>query len=236
MDRTRYRLSAVWGSIACVVIGAFALRYAIVGVRAVNFLAYADRPLSWLSSRPTTIFREFAEAQLPRYVRLSSLVVGHAIGMGVAISIAPFALSSRVRQRRPRVHRALGYAYAIACVVGGLTGTAMAILLPMRGDAIAIAANVATGVMLATFTVLGIHAAIRRDLVQHERWMTRTFALLLTLPTLYAFIVILPIFSVPHAVAYEWGHYLCLPLNWLVCEWWLRGRDATMRWLWRMHS
>lgn len=44
----------------------------------------------------------------------------HILGAPIALALAPFQLWRRLRDRRPAVHRAMGYGYALAVLVAGV--------------------------------------------------------------------------------------------------------------------
>jgi hypothetical protein len=150
----------------------------------------------------------------------------HIAASAFALLMGPWQFRRSLRLRRPHVHRWMGRTYATACVVGGIAGASIAMFSssgPVAGYGFLL-----LGVLWALTTVLGWVAALQRRYADHERWMTRSFALAFAAVTLRIY---LPIgimmndgdFYTPYRVI----AWLCWVPNLVLVEVWLRMRGAT---------
>ncbi len=108
--------------------------------------------------------------------------LAHISAAPVALAIATFQLMPRLRARRPRLHRRMGRAYALAILIGGLGALGM---LPTANGGPA--AQVGFGLLalgwMGTTAIAVVHARARRFAL-HRRWMIRSFALTFAAVTL----------------------------------------------------
>lgn len=141
----------------------------------------------------------------------------HVLASLIALSLAPFQFSSRLRSARPRVHRVMGRAYlGIGVLVGGLSGLYMAIFAFGGPVAKLGFACLATGWL---YTGLRAYQAIRRGAVQdHRSWMVRNVALTLAAVTLRIYLPSSMIAGLPFEVAYPVIAWLCWVPNLIVAE------------------
>lgn len=141
----------------------------------------------------------------------------HVFASLVALSLAPFQFSSRLRNARPRVHRVMGRTYlGVGVVVGGLAGLYMSIFA--FGGVIAKLgfACLAVGWL---YTGLRAYQAIRRGAVpEHRTWMVRNVSLTLAAVTLRIYLPSSMIAGIPFEVAYPAIAWLCWLPNLIVAE------------------
>jgi uncharacterized protein (DUF2141 family)/uncharacterized membrane protein len=102
-------------------------------------------------------------------------IVVHAGGGATALLLGPLQFQSRLRQRRPGLHRWIGRGYVAGCIAGG----ASSLWLAAEGVAGIIAqAGFSIGGRLWLWTSARGWLAIReRHVQEHRRWMVRSFAL-----------------------------------------------------------
>src|SRR5688500_18633992 len=67
------------------------------------------------------------EHLLARFTAAPALFLVHVVGGAVALLAGPWQLMPRLRARRPRLHRATGYAYVTAVAVAGVAGLVMGV-------------------------------------------------------------------------------------------------------------
>ena len=141
----------------------------------------------------------------------------HVFASLVALSLAPFQFSSRLRSARPRVHRLMGRAYlGVGVVVGGLAGLYMSIFA-FGG----VVAKLGFACLASGWLYSGLRAyqAIRRGAVQeHRTWMVRNVALTLAAVTLRIYLPSSMIAGIPFEVAYPAIAWLCWVPNLIVAE------------------
>lgn len=150
------------------------------------------------------------------------LLVLHAVGSGVALMLGPWQFVTRLRTRRPRLHRAIGWTYAASLLLGGL----MSLPLAAQADG-GVVAQLGFGLLgvlwLVTTSIALAHIRARR-VAQHRRWMLRSFVLTAGGITLRLQIVAGNVLDVPieaYYTALAWTSWLPQAL---LLEWWLRRR------------
>ncbi len=99
----------------------------------------------------------------------------HLIGAPLALALAPFQLWQGLRRKRPRLHRALGYAYVSAVVLAGVG--ALAMLPQFQGTVFAAAGFAVLGVLWIGITLRGVMLARGGQMAAHRRMMLRSVAL-----------------------------------------------------------
>jgi uncharacterized membrane protein len=174
-QRTRWgtRGAYVWFCLSALAIAVFApLPYLASGLR---LLADGDSPLA------ANYVDRAAGIRLAFYL--------HIVFAGLALLLSPLQFAGRLRARAPRVHRVIGRVVLTSIAVGGTAGLVIAPL------------NVAGPVGTAGFGMLALlwlgcgwtaFRAIRRgDVLNHRRWMVRTFALTYAAVTLRLWLGIL---------------------------------------------
>lgn len=147
------------------------------------------------------------------------LLVLHAVSAGLALMLGPWQFVVRLREQRPRLHRAIGWGYASCLLVGGLT--ALPLALQANGGLLAQVGFALLGLLwLASTAIALVHIRARR-VAAHRRWMLRSFVLTAGGITLRLQILMGSAFGVPVEAFYTalvWSSWLPQAL-WL--EWWL---------------
>ena len=109
-------------------------------------------------------------------------LVLHVVGGVIALLVGPIQFLTSVRSRWSRSHRLSGRLYVIACAIGAPAGFMLALGAtagPIAGAGFAILA-----LLWATFTWLGLRAAVQRRIDDHREWMIRSYAMTATAITL----------------------------------------------------
>lgn len=114
-----------------------------------------------------------------RFVTAPVPVVVHIVTATVFSVLGAFQLMPTYRRRHLRRHRATGRVVAPAGVLAALSGLWMTVLYdPPAGDGVSLAVvRLVAGSAMAVFLVLGVVAAVRRDISRHRAWMIRGYAL-----------------------------------------------------------
>ena len=140
----------------------------------------------------------------------------------VALALLPLQFWSRLRVRKPGLHRWLGRLYGISILISGVAGAVLALTTAEGGIA-------ASGFLLLSLVWLGSTAravwlAMQRRIAEHRVWMIRSAALTLAAVTLRIQLPI-GIATVGFEVSYPLIAWACWVPNLLLAEWWLR-REA----------
>ena len=102
---------------------------------------------------------------------LRFLLVHGLFGM-LALSIGLFQLSNRLRARYLKVHRVLGYVYAVSVFIAA----PVAIVVTARlGSLSLVAASVVQAFGWMASTAIALYCVRNGNLVQHRRWMIRGY-------------------------------------------------------------
>lgn len=150
----------------------------------------------------------------------------HIFGAAVAMALGPWQFSSRLRARRPRLHRLMGRAYlGIGVLVGGAAGLYVA-QFAFGGPVARLGFAMLAGSWL--FTGWRAYAAIRAgDVASHRRWMLQNFALTLAAVTLRIYLPLSMLAGLPYEAAYRAIAWLCWVPNLLIAEWYLMRRPSN---------
>lgn len=195
-----------------------ALRYLILGPDAVVLLSAADDLFARVGSDTGAYFAAFAQHQRPTYRSHSITLLLHITCMSVALVAGAWQFVPGTRHRAPRAHRVVGWVYVPSALTGLVSGAQLAVALPMIGSPIAVASNVAAGVLGSLFVLLALRNILRGEIASHGRFMLRSYAVLTTLLTLYAMVALFVLAGIPAATGYEAAHDLCLPFNMALVE------------------
>lgn len=145
--------------------------------------------LNWVTSRD-----DFAtgpgSVEAVRHADYAShrwLLLIHTTLGGLALLLAPFQFSARLRRYRPSLHRNLGKVALVAVTVSMLAGMLYLVKAPVVNHVGGLGFYVQLWMLdIGTlFSVVMAYTAIRaRRVAQHQAWMALLMALLMTAPTL----------------------------------------------------
>ena len=100
------------------------------------------------------------------------LLLPHAVAGTVALLLAPFQFSARLRRRYLRLHRVMGRLYVAGVVISAPLAVPVAVIL--GPPTLVMAATIqSTGWLLTT--AIALYAVRRGDIRQHQEWMTRSY-------------------------------------------------------------
>jgi len=113
----------------------------------------------------------FLAAQLPTWA--------HVIGGSLLLVLGAFQFSAPLRQRNPRWHRWSGRVAVVAGIVSALAGLWMTATFPHEpgNPAQLYGFRMSFGLGWAICLILGLRAALRRDIPAHRAWMLRGYAI-----------------------------------------------------------
>ena len=97
----------------------------------------------------------------------------HAFFGIVAMAVAAFQFSNRLRARYLRVHRALGYVYVMSVFIAAPFAIVVAMKIPKSFSLVA--ANCMQSFGWAATTAIALYCVRTGNIVQHRRWMIRSY-------------------------------------------------------------
>ena len=108
-------------------------------------------------------------------------LVIHALFAVVAMAVAAFQFSNRLRARYLRIHRALGYVYVVSVLISA--PVAVVVALKTAASSSLVAANAVQSFGWITTTGIALYCVRSGNVTQHRRWMIRSypFAMVFTL-------------------------------------------------------
>ena len=143
----------------------------------------------------------------------------------VALAVMPFQFSTRLRLRRPALHRWLGRVYAVAILISGIAGLALAFHTsagPVAGLGFGLLA-----VLWLAVTGQAVWLAMQRRIAEHRIWMIRSAALTFAAVTLRLYLPVLVV-TMGFDAGYVAVAWLCWMPNVIVAEWIIRRRRASV--------
>lgn len=159
--------------------------------------------------------------------RLNPVVIHtHAFAAGLALLLGPWQFSTRLRARRPQVHRWIGRVYLVAgIVVGGVSGLLLSRIA--QGGWVA-QLGFASLALVWLYTGYRGYRAIRRgERAEHRRWMLRNHALTLAAVSLRLYIPLALANGIPFEAAYPVIAWICWVPHLVIAQWWLsRGQPS----------
>ncbi len=158
-----------------------------------------------------------------RFTHLGVLTL-HAGFAATALILGPFQFLASTRRAKPALHRLMGKAYVVCCLISGTAGLILAF-----GAKTGPISTVGFGMLAVLWLFTTCQAwrlAVARRFIDHERWMIRSFALTLAAVTLRLYL--------PFAFFAPWGYdntyraisFLCWMPNLIAAEIWLRVRSS----------
>ncbi|MDQ3908772.1 MAG: DUF2306 domain-containing protein, partial [Acidobacteriota bacterium] len=100
------------------------------------------------------------------------LLLPHGVAGAVALLLAPFQFSARLRRRSMRLHRVLGRLYVAGAAISAPLAVPVAIILGPPTLVMAAAIQSAGWVLT---TAVAIYCVRRGDIRQHQEWMVRGY-------------------------------------------------------------
>lgn len=120
--------------------------------------------------------------------------------------------------KHKKLHRMMGYIYVVDVIcIAGPSGLIMACYA--NGDAVSKTSFVLLSVLWISFTSIAIIKALRKDFIEHEKWMIRSYALTLSAISLRLMAFVLPKFTQLNAhTEYALIAWMSWTVNLLIAE------------------
>jgi uncharacterized membrane protein len=100
-------------------------------------------------------------------------VLVHGFFGAIAMAVAAFQFSNRMRARYPGVHRVLGYAYLTSVVIAA--PLAVMVALKLSRSPSQFVANIVNSSGWVVTTAIALYCIRTDNIVQHRRWMIRSY-------------------------------------------------------------
>ena len=100
------------------------------------------------------------------------LLLPHAAAGAVALLLAPFQFSARLRRRSPQAHRVMGRLYVAGAVISAPLAIPVAVIL--GPPSLVMAAVIQSSGWVLT-TAIAVYCVRAGDVRQHQEWMTRSY-------------------------------------------------------------
>ncbi|MFD6156445.1 DUF2306 domain-containing protein [Nocardia sp. NPDC060256] len=216
-SRQRARWSWAWVTLSSVTIAGY-----FVG-------QYAQGTLDSLAHRHVGLAASYAFRAWP----IQAAFYLHITFAGLALALGPWQFATRLRSRRPRIHRAIGRAYLISVAIGSIAALVMSMFSSIGLNGFF---GFGTLAVLWGWTSWRGYRAIRaRDFADHQAWMIRSFALTYAAVTLRLWFGVLIFAQIPFVhsddpfatimrEAYAPLPFLCWLPNIVIAELIIRGR------------
>lgn len=153
-----------------------------------------------------------------------TIFLTHITASPIALALGLFQFSTKLRKKRPTVHRWMGRFYMVAILLGGVSGLVMAEGMLAERPVAGIGFGLLSLLWIGA-TAQAVRLAMSGKISQHRRWMIRSFALTFAAVTLRLY---LPAFlfglKVSYAEASLYLAWMCWIPNLLIAEWYLRRR------------
>lgn len=136
---------------------------------------------------------------------------------GFALLIGWMQFSKKQRQRKIKLHRTIGKAYIISVLLGGIAGLYIA-FYATGGIGTKLGFGILALLWLAT-TIMAYKAIRNKKIIEHQKWMIRSYALCFAAVTLRLWMPILPaVFNLDFSEAYPIISWLCWVPNLIFAE------------------
>ena len=101
----------------------------------------------------------------------------HGVTMLMFLVFGAFQFLPPIRQKGPKLHRALGRLAGTGAVLGGLSGVWMTIAHSEISTPLLVAGRLIFGSAMAAFAVFAIREAMHRNFLSHRNWIIRSYAI-----------------------------------------------------------
>jgi uncharacterized membrane protein len=168
--------AALW--VLAVATAIFAARYFVFSSATLEQIEDASARLAgkWAGGAPIPALHPFSHQP--------ALLLLHISGGILALMFGLFQFLPKLRQSRPKVHRAMGTIYAAGTVVAGISGFPLSFLFytatpqDIRGRLIPAAAGFAAlSLVWPCLTAIAFVRARQRRFTEHRAWMVRSYSL-----------------------------------------------------------
>ncbi len=144
----------------------------------------------------------------------------HVAGAVTALTLGSLQFLPALRCGGGPLHRWIGRVYLLACLIGG--GAGLVLAPGSFAGPVAATGFASLAVIWISVNLLGWQAAVQGRLVDHRRWMIRSWALTLAAVTLRIYLPLVMVLDLPFLPSYRVISFLAWVPNLILAEVWLR--------------
>ncbi|MFT5634440.1 MAG: hypothetical protein ACI9SQ_002177 [Rubritalea sp.] len=144
----------------------------------------------------------------------------HVIGGLTCLISSLLQYSKLLLKRAPRVHKSLGYIYAL-CIITLVFPTGIALSFVAKGGTSGMIGFLFLAVATLLTLILGMVAIFKRDIKSHQAWITRSFALVTTAITFRTLQIGFSKLEISQETNYQLSLWLSIIINLMLAEYYL---------------
>jgi hypothetical protein len=144
----------------------------------------------------------------------------HVIGGLTCLISSLLQYSKFLLNRAPRVHKSLGYIYAL-CIITLVFPTGIALSFLAKGGTSGMIGFLFLAVATLLTLILGMVAIFKRDIKSHQAWITRSFALVTTAITFRTLQIGFSKLEISQETNYQLSLWLSIIINLMLAEYYL---------------
>jgi hypothetical protein len=152
------------------------------------------------------------------------MILMHGTSGAIALFIGAWQFMAPLRKRHPVVHRVAGRIYVVAACFSAV----MSLLLSVHATTglVASIGFMLLGVGWFSTTLFAFRAILRRQILTHQLWMLRSYALIFSAVTLRFYVPLSKMLHIPFLTAYPSIAWLCWLPNLMFAEWLIRRASS----------
>jgi uncharacterized membrane protein len=143
-----------------------------IGLKHVALAVFVFMTLFVLYGRDLQLLDAGSELR-QRYVGVPWWMLAHGIFGALALFLAPFQFSTRLRQRYTRVHRITGRIYIAGAMIAAVA--AVPVVVTLGPPTLVMAATIQSAAWIVT-TAVALYCIRTGRIQQHREWMMRSYA------------------------------------------------------------
>ncbi len=202
------------------------LAFGLLGLISFSWVLHTLSRIYAVGIRDTSFMARKLEDGFAEWGGWSVLIAVHATAASLAIVTAVFAMLLAKRTNW-RLHRRLGLSYMGSVLASATAGFPIA-LSATGGIASTLGFFVLNSFWILSVVILYRQARLRR-IGGHRSWAIRSFATTMANTTLTVLSAVLGSVLTDETLGYQASIWLCLPLNLVVAELWLRSPAGRLK-------
>ncbi|CEG25461.1 DUF2306 domain-containing protein [Bacillus sp. B-jedd] len=159
------------------------------------------------------------------YKPWNAVLLAHIITASIAIVIGPFQFSKKSRQKKLHLHRNIGKIYVGLIMISGITGIYLSYYA--FGGIISKLGFLALSIAWLLTTYLAYKYIRKKNILQHERWMIRSYAVTLVAITFRIWSAVIGYSLDNFQLGYTAAIWVSLIGNLAAAEYLLRKKTAS---------